>query len=549
MADTARSMLQPGEPASAAEATPDPEADTADADIADNDIADKDTADENAADENAAARRDADAAAAADLLADLVRRIAVSLDLRETLQVVAQAVVDHLGFGAAAVNIIRPDDMCEAAAIAGPAEAVEAMLGAAAPAASIRAMLAACEHWGELRFLDHRKAAGFFEEIPGWTPPMEERDEPGAWHPEDELFAPMNAPDGTLIGLLSVDLPTGGRHPGPAQRRLLEQFATHAAVAIDHARIHTLISESEQLFRAMFDRSPIAIALMTEDRCLTRVNPACVRLLGRDAAKLVGRAAPELSPPDGPGPGQLTAPCDSGDPDQYEVHFTRPDGSEIWGRVNSTPLVPETRQGARLILVQVEDITQLRSMQARFAHAATHDQLTGLANRALVLDRLTEALTDALPREDRIAVLFCDVDHFKEINDTLGHAAGDQLLAEIGRRLALVTRAHDIAGRFGGDEFVVIAYPVPTPEEGGRLADRVLRSVCRPVELDAGTLLPSLSIGAALSAPDDSADSLVAAADRALYAAKAGGRGQWQLAPDRLTPPGRAVPAGRGYQA
>ncbi|HEY3878786.1 MAG TPA: diguanylate cyclase [Trebonia sp.] len=492
MADTACSVLWPGEPGCAAEAVHGP----------------------------AASDTGADQAAAAELLAHVARRIAVSLDLRETLQVVAQAVVDHLGFGVAVANIIRPDDMCEAAAVAGPDDAVQAMLGTCAPAEDIRALLAACEPWGELRFLDHRKDNGVTDAVPGWTPPMEHTDEPGAWHPEDVLLAPLNAPDGTLIGLLSVDLPASGRHPGLPQRRLLEQFATHAALAIEHARIHTLMSDSEQLFRAMFDRSPIAIALMTEDMCVTRINPACVRLLGRDAADLVGRPVVELSPP---GPASA----------QYEVHFTRPDGTEIWGRVNSTPLVPETTGEARLILTQVEDITQLRTVQAQLAHAATHDQLTGLANRALVLDRLTEALADARLRDDRIAVLFCDVDHFKQINDTLGHAAGDQLLAEIGRRLTLATRSRDVAGRFGGDEFVLIAYPVPSQEEAGRLAERVLRSVCRPVELDGGPLFPSLSIGAALSAADDCADSLVAAADRALYAAKAAGRGQWQLAPER----------------
>jgi diguanylate cyclase (GGDEF)-like protein/PAS domain S-box-containing protein len=469
------------------------------------------------------------------LLASVVRRIAVSLDLTETLQVVAQAVVDQLGFGAAVVNLIRPDDFCEAAAVAGPDDAVRAMLGTSAPADDIRTLLAACEAWGELRFLDHRKDNGVSDPVPRWTPPMQQTDEPGAWHPEDILLAPLNAPDGTLIGLLSVDLPADGRHPGPTQRRLLEQFATHAAVAIEHARIHTMMSESEQLFRAMFDRSPIAIALMTEDRCITRVNPACVRLLGRDAADLVGQPAIELSPAASaaPAPSPLAA-AGGAIGDQYEVHFTRPDGSEIWGRVNSTPLVPEARGGARLILIQVEDITQLRTVQAQFAHAATHDQLTGLPNRGLVLARLAAALAEAQPRADKIAVLFCDVDHFKEINDTLGHAAGDQLLAEIGRRLALATRSRDIAGRFGGDEFVVIAYPVPSSAEAGRLAERVLQSVCRPLGLDSGPLLfPSLSIGAALSAVGDSADSLVAAADRALYQAKAAGRGQWQLAPDR----------------
>jgi diguanylate cyclase (GGDEF)-like protein len=90
-----------------------------------------------------------------------------------------------------------------------------------------------------------------------------------------------------------------------------------------------------------------------------------------------------------------------------------------------------------------------------------------------------------------------------------------------------------VAGRFGGDEFVVIAYPVASADEAGRLAERVLRSVCRPVELETGVLLPSLSIGAALSAAGDNPDTLVAAADQALYTAKAAGRGQWQLAPER----------------
>ncbi len=131
-------------------------------------------------------------------------------------------------------------------------------------------------------------------------------------------------------------------------------------------------------------------------------------------------------------------------------------------------------------------------------------------------------------------MLFCDVDHFKQINDTLGHAAGDQLLTEIGQRLAQATRSGDIAGRFGGDEFVLIAYPVPTADEAGRLAERVLRSVCRPVMLDSGPLRPSVSIGAALAAAGDSPDSVMAAADRALYRAKAAGRGRWELAESRL---------------
>ena len=118
----------------------------------------------------------------------------------------------------------------------------------------------------------------------------------------------------------------------------------------------------------------------------------------------------------------------AGPHEQYEIQFTRPDGSEVCGRVNSTLLAAETRGGPRLVLTQIEDITVLRTMQAQFVHAATHDRLTGLANRALVLDRLAAALHEIAPRDSPVAVLYCDLDHFKEVNDTLGHAAGDQLL-------------------------------------------------------------------------------------------------------------------------
>jgi diguanylate cyclase (GGDEF)-like protein/PAS domain S-box-containing protein len=467
----------------------------------------------------------------AELLSQVARRIAASLDLRETLQVVADAVVERLGFGGVAVNMLRPNDICEVAAVAGPAELRDTLLGSQAPMQAVRDMLDACEPWGELRFLDHRKNGEVSREIPEWIPPILPSDDPGAWHPEDSLFAPLCAPDGTLIGVLSVDMPDGGRLPSQPQRQLLEQFAAHAALAIEHSRVHTQMAHSEQLFRAMFDRSPIAIALLTEDHRITRVNSACERLLGRDRAELVDSPAVELTRPD-PAPPPRTAAAAISPAEQYEVHFTRPDGEEVWGRVNSTLLLPVADGGPRLLLTQIEDITQLRTMQASFAHAASHDQLTGLANRALVLDQLADVLARSRPAGERTAVLFCDVDHFKQINDTLGHAAGDQLLIEIGQSLTLTARAQDIVGRIGGDEFVLVAHPVPTRSQAASLAERVLRTVRRPVELNGEPVLPSLSIGVALSGPGDSADSVLAAADRALYTAKAAGRGRWQLASD-----------------
>ena len=172
----------------------------------------------------------------------------------------------------------------------------------------------------------------------------------------------------------------------------------------------------------------------------------------------------------------------------------------------------------------------LRTMQARFAYAATHDRLTGLANRALALDQLAAALTESGPGPGRVAAFYCDLDHFKEINDTLGHAAGDQLLAEVARRLEQTAREQDTVGRLGGDEFVVIAYPVPSEAEAACIAARLMLAVQQPLELAGQKVFPSASIGAALSTPGVVADQLLAEADLAMYAAKAAGRGRWRLA-------------------
>jgi diguanylate cyclase (GGDEF)-like protein/PAS domain S-box-containing protein len=474
---------------------------------------------------------------AARLLAELARRIAASLDLRETLQLVVQS-VGQLGFGCAAMNLRKPGGMFEVVAIVGPDEATRSLLGTHSDSETWHSLLDGCEKWGDLRFLDHRADQTVASSMPGWRPPVEPAVGPDAWHPDDCLFAPMCAPDGMLIGVLSVDLPASGYRPDAAQRRLLELYAVHAALAIEHARVHTLMAESEQLFRAMFDHAPIAIALLGKDHRVLRVNAACERLLGRTALDLAGHPAAELIPPAlRPGRRVTDAAVDPYRP--YEIHFTRPDDSEVWGRVNSTMLAPPAPGEPRLVLTQIEDITQLRAVQAQLAHDATHDRLTGLPNRALVVDRLEQAMADG--RDDSpgsasglVAVLFCDLDRFKEVNDTLGHAAGDQLLAEVARRLSCATREQDVVGRLGGDEFVMICCPVQGPDEAGRLAERTMQAVRQPLRLGRELTVPSMSVGVALSVPGDRADDVLAEADRALYAAKAAGRGQWRLAPARV---------------
>ncbi len=447
----------------------------------------------------------------------------MSLDLQATLQLVADAVVEHLGFQAVAVNIGRPGGMYEVVAVAGPDD-VKELLGQVAPASAYLEILDASEAWGDLRFYSHLNE--YPDDMPSWvSPALESSEGPGGWHPQDTLVAPLRAPDGTLIGMLSVDGPEGGQLPGPAQCELLGQFAVHAALAIEHSRVHTMLASSEQLFRAMFDHSPIAVALLSDDRQMLRVNTALERLLGRTAGELTGHETAEFTGPAVSSRDQAGSP-----PDTQEIHFARPDGSEVWGRVNTVRLPGDPVTGPGQILTQIEDITQLRVAQARLTHAATHDRLTGLPDRSLVTDRIAAALAGHRLGDGQLALLFCDLDHFKEINDTLGHAVGDQLLIEVARRLQDAVRETDTVGRLGGDEFVVVACQVPDDPGLATFVSRIMAAVCRPVPLGGTTVVPAMSAGVALATAADDPSTLLAAADAALYHAKNGGRGRWQLA-------------------
>jgi diguanylate cyclase (GGDEF)-like protein len=158
-------------------------------------------------------------------------------------------------------------------------------------------------------------------------------------------------------------------------------------------------------------------------------------------------------------------------------------------------------------------------------HRAFHDPLTGLPNRLLFLDRLEHALARAA-RDGGIAVLFVDLDDFKRVNDTWGHAAGDLLLQEVARRLARSVRAGDTVARFAGDEFTVLLEGMTTPDEVRSIAERLLAALADPIDLEIATVRMSLSVGAALAigSPLPDSGTLLLTADQALYAAKRRGK-------------------------
>jgi diguanylate cyclase (GGDEF)-like protein len=175
-------------------------------------------------------------------------------------------------------------------------------------------------------------------------------------------------------------------------------------------------------------------------------------------------------------------------------------------------------------------VAALKESEAKLAYQALHDPLTGLPNRTLFMDRLQVALAQSPRRRARVAVLYLDLDRFKEVNDRLGHDAGDALLIEVARRLSCCLRTGDTAARLGGDEFTVVCDGLRGLEDAVAVAERITAALAVPVTVPGGELRPTVSIGIALNrGREDTPDTMLKRADTALYRAKAAGRACYRL--------------------
>jgi diguanylate cyclase (GGDEF)-like protein/PAS domain S-box-containing protein len=213
----------------------------------------------------------------------------------------------------------------------------------------------------------------------------------------------------------------------------------------------------------------------------------------------------------------------------------------IWVESTWTTQPSDDPSRAADVVAIVRDISERVAAEERIAFLARHDPLTGLANRALLQER-TEKAMQRVARGELVAMLCLDLDLFKSVNDTLGHAAGDTLLCEVAERITTCIRASDTVARLGGDEFAVLQVGIDRAEDAGRLAARLLSELAAPFEIDGQTVPVSASLGLAV-APTDGTDypALLRKADAALYRAKADGRGRWHF----FEPAMEAVRAGR----
>ena len=204
-------------------------------------------------------------------------------------------------------------------------------------------------------------------------------------------------------------------------------------------------------------------------------------------------------------------------------------GGALWLAV-SVSLVRDPDGRPDYFVALVQDVTATKDAQERIRHQATHDLLTDLPNRALFHDRLGHAIRAARRRDGRVGLLFLDLDRFKQVNDTLGHAAGDALLREVAQRLAGAVRASDTAARVGGDEFAVVLSELAAASDAELVAGKILQAMAPPMYFDGRELAITLSIGIAVFPADGGdADALVRSADEAMFEAKHAGRNTFRV--------------------
>lgn len=214
-----------------------------------------------------------------------------------------------------------------------------------------------------------------------------------------------------------------------------------------------------------------------------------------------------------------------------EVALFTPDGHRIWLRAMVECVADSPRPGHVIGLIQ--DVTAMHEAGERIEQLAHYDTLTGLPNRFLFRQRAQDAIDSARRNRSLLALLFIDLDRFKNVNDSMGHAIGDQLLFEVGGRLRACVRSLDVIGRLGGDEFLILLRDIRQPGDAASVARKILVALQEPVQLAGTDLYVGASIGIALwSDPNTDLDDLLRAADTAMYAAKELGRNTFQFYTD-----------------
>jgi diguanylate cyclase (GGDEF)-like protein/PAS domain S-box-containing protein len=303
------------------------------------------------------------------------------------------------------------------------------------------------------------------------------------------------------------DLPTGGV---PAVLVALRDLAAERTMASP--------------VPAFLERAGIAMQRLTFEGEILEANRACRALLGHDPDALAATAFVALAAPDAVGTVRdALAELASGAraTHTFEARFRHAAGTDVWIQVT---LATVTAAGGRWLMAMLQDATERKRTEQQLVRQAFEDELTGLANRAVFRDRLAHALERRARHRTDVAVLLLDLDGFKRVNDSLGHAAGDALLRAIAHRITATVRAGETVARLGGDEFAIVIESVHQDEDPLALSERLLREIAAPVEIAGREVIVNVSIGIAIAQPRDDGDTVLRNADTAMYSAKASGK-------------------------
>ncbi|MFD9720668.1 diguanylate cyclase CdgB [Streptomyces sp. NPDC059076] len=385
-----------------------------------------------------------------------------------------------------------------------------------------------------------------------------------------------------LLGVISVDRPRNGRRPGAWGQEALQMYASQAAIAISNARLRAnmqralvrlereqqALRASEESFRQAFEYAPsgMAIAEMGGDQHgrLLRTNDALCRLLGRPASAMRRYSFADLVHQDDIG----TLLRTSAEGGRAELRLGRRDGTYVWVSLRNS-VVADTADGPRFLLTHIEDIEDRKRHELQLAHRASHDALTGLPNSAELRTRLSAKLCERPPSSHEaeleqlgagydqdpgalfgdgfdfgptgtaydhhvhtvapdeevddgtkgLAVLFCDLDGFKSINDRFGHQTGDAVLVEVARRLTTGVREGDTVARLGGDEFVVLADGLGSADAAD-LAARLRNAIVLPIRVGGRGVRVGASFGISWASCGMTVDEVLQSADQRMYVEK-----------------------------
>lgn len=316
------------------------------------------------------------------------------------------------------------------------------------------------------------------------------------------------------------------------ERTLSEQEAISRAALAARAAVAEALHDSEARFRAVFEGAAIGICIADLDGMVLEVNDALVRMFGSGERQLRGRPLTEWTHPDDPPQvWQLYTELIRGDREHYRVEkaFHRPDGTALWTNL-TVSLMRDADGQPQYQLALMEDTTERRLLNLRLRYEATHDALTGLPNRTLFFERLEKALSAG--EGQRFGLCYLDLDGFKIINDSLGHAAGDRLLVEVADRLqACATAPGEMVARLGGDEFVALTTGPDTQAEVDELAGRILGALSTPILVDGRELSVRGSIGIVEGpAGERGPAEVLRSADITMYRAKSAGGNRYEMA-------------------